>query len=210
MKPASLIKLPKRAPQTNTAITYLLTGTVDMTKGMTTTESVTMTESVILTDPVIIVETMIMTGHAAVLAPAAVHPLLVATGAVVGTAAQGMTAGLGIAVRGSLTAAAALRVKASEAQSTSHETLAGTVRETDIKTDSRIDIRTDSRTDIRTDIRAGITLTPGVGAPNRHGTGTAETGMAEELRSQLKHRLHEYISNQGPCSRTLTQHHLAW
>jgi len=214
MKPAFLVKLPKRALQTNMAATYLLTGTVDMTKSMTMTESATMTESISMTDPVIIIETMIMTGHAgveAVLAPAAVHPLLVVTGtgAVPGTVAQGMTAGLGTAVRGSMTAAAALRVKATDAQSISHETLTGTVIETGIRTDSRIDIRTDIRTDSRTDIRTGITLTPGVGAPNRHKTGTAETGMAEEVRSQLKHRLHEHISNQESCSRTLTQHHSA-
>jgi len=104
MKPAFLVKLPKRALQTNMAATYLLTGTVDMTKSMTMTESATMTESISMTDPVIIIETMIMTGHAgveAVLAPAAVHPLLVVTGtgAVPGTVAQGMTAGLGTAVR---------------------------------------------------------------------------------------------------------------
>ena len=163
MKPAFLVKPPKRALQTNVVATYLLTGTADMTESMTMTEGITMTESVTMTDPVIIVETMIMTGHAgveAVLAPAAVHPLLVVTGTgtVLGTVAQGMTAGLGTALRGSMTAAAALRLKATDAQSINHETLAGTVRETDI--------RTDSRTDIRTDIRTGSTLTPGVGAPN--------------------------------------------
>lgn len=204
MKPAFLVKPPKRALQTNVVATYLLTGTADMTESMTMTEGITMTESVTMTDPVIIVETMIMTGHVGVeaaLAPAAVHPLLVVTGtgAVLGTVAQGMTAGLGTAVRGSLTAAAALRVKATDAQSTSHETLTGTVRETDIRTD----IRTDSRTDIRT----GITLMPRVGAPNCLRTGTAETGMAEEVRCQLNHRLHKHISNQGFYSRPLTQHH---
>ncbi len=212
MKPASLVKLPKRAPQTSRVATYLLTGTVDMTESMTITENETMTESITMIDPVIIEETM--TGRAgveAVLAPAAVHPLLVVTGtgAVPGTVAQGMTAGLGTAVRGSMTATAALRVKATDAQSISHETLAGSVRETDIRTDSRIDIRTDSRTDIRTGIRTGITLTPGIGAPNRHKTGTAETGMAEEIRSQLKHRLHKHVSNQGSCSRPLTHQHSA-
>ena len=165
-------------------------------------ESMTMTESVTMTDPMIIVETMIMTGHAgaeAVLAPAAVHPLLVVigTGAVLGTVAQGMTAGLGTAVRGSMTAAAALRVKATDVQSISHETLAGTVRGTDIWID------------ITTDIRTGITLTPGIGAAKRHKTGTAETGMTEKVACQLNHRLDKHISNQGFFSRTLTPTHLA-
>ena len=192
MKPASLVKLPKRAPPTIRGATYLLTGTMDMTESMTMTENETMTESVTMTDPVIIEETM--TGRAgveAVLAPAAAHPVPVVTGtgAVPGTVAQGMTAGLGTAVKGSMTAAATLRVRATDAQSISHETLAGTVRETDIKT--------------------GITLTPGIGAPNQHRTGTAETGMAEEARSQLKHRLDKHISSQGFCSRPLTQHYWA-
>ena len=194
MKRASLVKLPKRAPQTNTAATDLLIGTVDMPESVTVTESVTMTES-IMTDLVIIEEIMIMTGRAgveAVLPPAAVHPLLVmtGTGAVLGTVTQGMAADLGTAVKGSMTAAAALRVRATDAQSISHETLAETVRERDI----------------RTDIRTGISLTSGTEAPDRHWTGTAETGMAEEVWSQLKHRLHKHISNQGFCSRPLTQH----
>ena len=139
--------------------TGVATGAMGWTRGVSMIES--MTESMSIT------EIMIMTGHdgaAAVLAPVAVH--LHQAGPDTDTAAHDMTAGLGIAVKGVMTAVRVIQpvVPVTDRLSISHGTHTGVARETG------------TRTDVRTD----ITPKTEIEVPVRQGT-AAGTGMTEEV-----------------------------